>query len=246
MVDTYVINLDRSPQRWAAISLRLQQFPQLRVHRINAVDGQYLPEVPVRKSFVCPALSSGTLGCYLSHLSAWKTVRDSGAPYALILEDDVVLHESIFTEILTALCRPPIRTIWDICSFQLNHRGWPVPMAKLGEHQLCAYLTCITGAGAYLVNQKAVQSLIQHAYPIFMPVDHYYTKSHKLKLRFTGIEPRIAWQPSADSVIEAMGRERRRQLSGVRRVLFSAHRVWAELCQGCYAAFWSLPQYFKR
>ena len=98
---TWVIILDRATERLARISGQLQRLG-LPYARLPAVDAKALTpaqraalDEPAyhRKHGMTPVL--GELGCYLSHVEAMRRFVASDAPCALILEDDVMLHDSL-------------------------------------------------------------------------------------------------------------------------------------------------------
>lgn len=78
----FVINLDRSPDRWLSINKQLTKLG-INAERISAFDGNTLTHDEIKK--LTPKLyskwefpreiSSGEIGCYLSHLECWKKTR---------------------------------------------------------------------------------------------------------------------------------------------------------------------------
>jgi len=93
----YVINLDRSQQRWQRINAHLQGL-SLDAQRISAVDAAQYDSVFLskhysnflnKKSFFID-LKPAEIGCFLSHRKALTTFLNSSEKhYAVILEDDV-------------------------------------------------------------------------------------------------------------------------------------------------------------
>lgn len=86
----YYINL-------ADAEARRLQFEQrfdgcfLDLQRINAIDGRVLPANVVNMVTRSQHYSLlGTLGCFMSHVSAWEKIVSEDLEYALILEDDAV------------------------------------------------------------------------------------------------------------------------------------------------------------
>ena len=259
MLNTYIINLDRAPERLSCIMKQLNPYSEFLVHRVSGVDGKTenfssisLDHHRMHRYFG-QSLSAGTIGCYLSHVQAWEAIYHSKKPYALVLEDDVHFDPEVLLGIVkqlnilqTTFYTTKGEALWDICSFQLNHRGGALPVARLNDgYQLSTYLTCVTGAGAYLLTHHAAKNLLRHAFPVVFPVDHYYTKSHRLALRFLGVEPRIATQRNGISFIEQIGREKLKNLSPKKRFLCGAFRVTEEFRQGLYNFCWAYPLYRK-
>lgn len=92
-MDVFVINLDRSPERWHDLSTRAKAAGFQPV-RFAAIDGQDLPAADLARlralqSGSYPALGARELGCFLSHHALWQAHLASGKNWVLILEDDV-------------------------------------------------------------------------------------------------------------------------------------------------------------
>jgi len=79
----FLINLDSRPDRLTS-SLSYAQSQGFRFTRIPAINGA---ELKLNNSSI---LSPGAIGCYQSHLEAYKNLIKTGASHALILEDDLV------------------------------------------------------------------------------------------------------------------------------------------------------------
>ena len=93
-MQTYVINLARSPDRRAHIAAQLGK-AQVDYQIVAAVDGRELDLSDTR--LVDPAFARantarpGIVGCSLSHLEAYRRIIDDDLQSACVLEDDVVL-----------------------------------------------------------------------------------------------------------------------------------------------------------
>ena len=255
VINTYIINLDRATERWNKMMLQLVPFPEFCVHHIAGVEYEHSSQVEINAAasvhYFGQPLSAGTIGCYLGHVHAWDALYRSKQSYGLILEDDAAFDPRLLRSILeqlgafgTGSDKDSRFKNWDICSFQLNHRGMPLPLKRLEKgYRLCTYLASVTGAGAYVVTQRGVNALLSKAFPVVLPVDHYYTKSHRLKVRFVGIEPRIVHQRPGPSFIEEIGRERLSTLSTWARVRCATFRVKEEILQAFYNLRWASSVY---
>jgi len=104
--ELYVINLDRSKERWAKINDHLTRYGLL-AQRISAVDAQALPFEALQKHYNSEmnrddffiGLKLAEIGCFLSHRKALEAfLNNSQKPFAIILEDDVefVTHPKTF------------------------------------------------------------------------------------------------------------------------------------------------------
>jgi glycosyl transferase family 25 len=130
----------------------------------------------------------------------------SNAEFALIFEDDISFDHKILRSTVELLKDNP--SLWDVVTFEISHGGTPLTLKHLNEtkNNLSIYLTEISHTGAYLINRKAARKLLQKSLPIKMPIDHYFTRSWEFGLKFTGIEPRIAYQAYGDSNINGTKR----------------------------------------
>jgi glycosyl transferase, family 25 len=193
---TWVINLDRAPQRWAAISAQLQGLG-LPFQRLAAVDAQALTPHQLaqldaaayrRQHGMQPVL--GELGCYLSHVQVMQAFLASGADYALVLEDDVRLHAGL-PEVLAGLAQHPSR--WDMCKLSAVHSGTPQPfMALAPGHQLAVMLSRCTGSSAYALNRAAAQAYLhgpQPLLPMRLPYDHVFDQGWRFGLKVRLVTP---------------------------------------------------------
>jgi GR25 family glycosyltransferase involved in LPS biosynthesis len=94
-IPVYVVNLPEHEEQWLAIAEQLDPYHFLTPTRITAVNGVTLPDA------ACRALTrnkwsvdhKGTLGCFLSHVKIWEIIASDSSPYALIVEDDVILND---------------------------------------------------------------------------------------------------------------------------------------------------------
>ncbi|WP_299131776.1 glycosyltransferase family 25 protein [uncultured Amaricoccus sp.] len=92
----WVINLDRSPDRWAFSEAQGARLA-LDLTRVAAVDGQAIPDA--LHAELCPPGRRGVritkyeLACYLSHLTAWEALVATGASHGVVFEDDIQLAD---------------------------------------------------------------------------------------------------------------------------------------------------------
>ncbi|WHQ47011.1 MAG: glycosyltransferase family 25 protein [Candidatus Midichloria sp.] len=207
-VGIYLINLDRAQARLQKV-LPLIEFIGFPIIRISAVDGSKLSKDYINsvvdyksyKNFIGHEPEVGTVGCYLSHIRTWEEFLKSNYEYALIFEDDVSFEGTQVKNIISELLKKA--QLWDICSFELLHRGGPRKIAELTNNFcLVVYKYRVSHTGAYMINRKATLQLLKYSYKIKMPVDHFFTRNWELGLKFTGVEPRIVHQPLGDSYIK--------------------------------------------
>jgi glycosyl transferase family 25 len=191
-----VINLDRAPDRLARISARLAMLG-LPFTRLVAVDARALTpqqaaqlDEPTyrRRHGMTPV--PGELGCYLSHVAVMEAFLASPAQAALVLEDDVQLHDSL-PAVLQGLLQHPAR--WDMVKLSAVHRGTPQPVLEVAPgYQLAVMLSRVTGSSAYLINRRAAQAYLRQPgglLPMQLPYDHVYDQGWRFGLRVRLVTP---------------------------------------------------------
>jgi glycosyl transferase family 25 len=190
---TWVINLDRAPERLARISAQLQRL-QLDFERIPAVDARALSaeqraaldEAGYRRRHGMSPLG-GELGCYLSHVAAMDRFLQSSAEFALVLEDDVLLHDSL-PAVLKGLMAHPAR--WDMVKLSAVHSGTPVAVLALAPgHDLAVMLSRCTGSSAYIVNRRAARAYSRGLLPMRLPYDHVFDQGWHFGLKVRLVTP---------------------------------------------------------
>jgi glycosyl transferase family 25 len=242
-LQTWVINLDRAPERLARISAQLQTL-QLPYTRLAAVDARAL--TPAQKAALDePAFHRkhgmtpvpGELGCYLSHIEVMRAFLASEAQFALVLEDDVLLQPSL-PAVLHGLMQHPTR--WDVVKLSAVHRGTPQPYLQAAPgHQLAVMLSRCTAASAYLLNRRAAASYLRRPgglLPMQLPFDHVYDQGWRfgLKLRLVTPTP-CEHDEEVSSTIEATSATNRsRKFPWTRRLPTYAYRIGNELQRLAY------------
>lgn len=195
-LQTWVINLDRAPERLARVSAQLQHL-RLPFTRLSAVDARSLTpeqrgaldEAAYRRKHGMAPLA-GELGCYLSHVQAMQHFLASPAAFALVLEDDVLLHDSL-PAVLHGLMQHADR--WDVVKLSAVHSGTPQPVLEVAPgHQLAVMLSRCTGSSAYVMNRRAAQAYLQQPgglLPMSLPYDHVFDQGWRFGLKFRLVTP---------------------------------------------------------
>ncbi len=175
----FAINLERRPDRWQALTQRFQAAGLDRIARMPAVDGAGLSADLVARFGEAAAesidgspgchlsLTRPAIGCFLSHLSIWKTVANSGMAHALVLEDDASPSPAFNAERLGAALQylPAEGMIFPGCTV----------MGGLAERQAKQGLVRVyyfNGTFAYIVSAAACDYLLRNMLPMRMHVDH--------------------------------------------------------------------------
>ncbi|MBC2884632.1 glycosyltransferase family 25 protein [Ochrobactrum sp. CM-21-5] len=174
-IPVYVINLDRSRDRWEGLKASADRF-SLDVRRVEAVEGKLLTEAELgdfdeagfrrlHGKIAMPA----EIGCYFSHIRALEAIASAPEPFAVIVEDDVLF---------TPAFKPFVEKMTDI-------QGWDV--IKLINHRTAAFRPflrvddmfsigrCLHGplgsSAAYMVTREGAARLLAAIRPMRVPYD---------------------------------------------------------------------------
>lgn len=248
-VQTWVINLDRAPERLARIGGQLQRLG-LPFTRLPAVDARDL--TPAQRAALdepayrhqhgmAPAL--GELGCYLSHVEAMRLFLASDAACALVLEDDVLLHDSL-PAVLRGLMQHAAR--WDVVKLSAVHSGTPVPYLQVARgHRLAVMLSRCTGASAYIVNRHAAQVYLQGLLPMSLPYDHVFDQGWRFGLKVRLVTPTPCGHDDQIASTIAAPPGASRKFHWVQRLPAHAYRLGNELRRLRYGLTEALREKFS-
>lgn len=167
-VRTFVINLDRRPDRWE----KFQKQPEptfLRYLRVSAVDGNALvPTEQLQQIFEGNDynMRAGMVGCAMSHIKLYIDLLNSKEDVFCILEDDIQFcndFQNQFIGLITQLAK----TDWDFC--YLGHHVWGESEFKLQNSPSLkiekrsakdALEKSIGGTGGYLITRTGAEKLL--------------------------------------------------------------------------------------
>lgn len=191
-----MINLERAPDRLARVSEQLQRLglpftrlPAVDARQLTAAQLACLDEPAFRRKHGMPPLL-GELGCYLSHVEVMRAFLVSPAQFALVLEDDVQLHDAL-PAVLQGLLKHPAR--WDVVKLSAVHRGTPQPVLEVAPgHQLAVMLSRVTGSSAYLMNRRAAEAYLQPTsglLPMSLPYDHAFDQGWRFGIKYRMVTP---------------------------------------------------------
>lgn len=207
---SYVINLDQDTHKLAHVTtvLERENIPFERLSGIYAktLSQEYLESVADKnafESFHGMPIKAGTIGCYLSHVEAWKKFLATSNEFAVIMEDDIEFRKEYHGQIKQLIENVmKNKDYWDILSFELSHEGMPLEVKKIDNvFSVKYYLTHVSHSGMYMINRKAAVALLSGALPMKLNLDHYLTRTWDMngKIRFAGIEPRVGYQKDFES-----------------------------------------------
>ncbi|WP_136658905.1 glycosyltransferase family 25 protein [Nitratireductor sp. XY-223] len=161
-MDTYLINLERSSDRLARMKSRFDRI-NVPFKRVPAIDGRLLDSSAVER-FLSKRRNRrwnyGEVGCFLSHLKAWRTFADSGDAHAAFFEDDAYLSSG-----LSGLLSSPDWIPGDADVVRLETTFWRTEIScektkVTNRHEIHELLALHHGAGAYILTQKAANFLL--------------------------------------------------------------------------------------
>ena len=172
LIDIFVINLDRRPDRLAHMTKQLEGYSWTRE---SAVDGKdfslkdlrgagWYPDMTWRDPLLKRHLTTTEIACFMSHYNCWKHIVDSGKP-GIIFEDDVELIRPLDLDRYADIMR----------RYDLLYLGYremsPSTTKSLGDLVIPSYpyllsSYCLTPAGAQALIDTHVRNLV-------IPVDEY-------------------------------------------------------------------------
>jgi GR25 family glycosyltransferase involved in LPS biosynthesis len=182
-IPTYVINMKERPDRWRLFLEELgPAAAALKLHRVAAQNGKLLDPLKDRRISTQTRLNIlrndrrthreiatlGAIGCSVSHGIAWRRFLASGAPWAIIMEDDA--RPDMDTLAAAAAAAPTLPTnhhIWLLGYYKPNLVYEPAP------HSPWSTAYQFTASHAYIISREAAKKLLEQLYPIESHVDHY-------------------------------------------------------------------------
>jgi glycosyl transferase family 25 len=222
-VPVYIINLDRSPDRFARVEESASR-SGIRIERVAAVEGAAL-DLALEPNVDAATFSrvngrpllAGEAGCYLSHIKAIEIFAESGAPMALICEDDVDFTPDTMT-FMQDLAQ--IKG-WDVVKlYSFRTHGF-----RAHEHTAHGFAIgrCVAGpvgsSAAYAISHDGVCRLLASLKPMIVPYDVALERGWHGQVRFFMTDRRaIALQPEQPSTITSDEGYRRGKYPFYRRI----------------------------
>ncbi len=174
-IKTYVINLDRNPERLEHMQAVLGDLG-LEYERIAGVDGKALSESEMAKAFNAKRsyiakrgyqLCAGEIGCALSHLSVYRKMVEGNIPLALVFEDDVKIESSFKNALAKTMGAVDVsrRQVVLFSCYRMKD-------AEVGFEGLkrVKSMACTDG---YLITLPAAKAVLEYNYPVIVPADDW-------------------------------------------------------------------------
>ena len=174
-IRAYVINLDGAAKRWSHVQ-KIFAEAGITFARVPAIDGKTLelePSIYSEAGYLSlhgRQTNPPEVGCYLSHVRAMRSFLDTDSELALICEDDISFGPELVT-VMTAILS--LRRFWNLLRLSGLSEGCPLKVQSLSpDASLCINLRRVKGAGAYLIDRKGAQTLVNSLLPMKLPFDH--------------------------------------------------------------------------
>jgi glycosyl transferase family 25 len=177
MPPVFVINLDKSKKRMARIAEQLNHL-DIPFERVSGVYGAGLTQKQLEIAYD-PELNSktyrrqlpcGEIGCYMSHIKAWKIIVERKLNCALILEDDIAIDEElkIFAKRLAASTES-----FDIVKFYCAKKNPRVIDSEpIGPNlRLCRFRKVLSGNQGQLISYDGAKKLLAKCSRFGRPAD---------------------------------------------------------------------------
>jgi glycosyl transferase, family 25 len=168
------INLDRDEHRRRLIHAELDRIG-LTATRVPAVErlavpadlAGYFAHVVQKRA---PLIEPGAIGCYASHLRAYKKIIAEQAAATLVLEDDAVLDDDLAEVIRHTLAMLPAD--WDMVHLGQLSRYAVKPLAALPNGRaLVRYSRIPSGTAGYLISLAGAKKMLDPEISRFWAID---------------------------------------------------------------------------
>lgn len=212
MNNIFIINLPRRPAKLKHVMSQLHQ-AGLNAFVVDAIDGDAftsqeeidelgastLPNYCGHKNTL-PHLTTGQLGCFMSHFTIWHYMVENNIPAALILEDDFDLQEN-FKERLGA-CLDEARGLdWNL--MYLGRSPTEGDIRCVTEHLAQPGYTLWTVG--YIFKLDAAKALVEaHVQKRLAPLDHYFSVAMGQGFRGHWNENAVEWSKYIPQVLRGL------------------------------------------
>ena len=215
MWPSYVINLAENTMRMdnSARQLTARSIP---FERIDAVNGWALSESEIGLAYDAAVnrrrakhpLLRPEIGCYLSHVTAWRRIVEGKSAGGFIFEDDFLATEDL-AEVLSRLCED--ERDWDMVKlFSLDQAPRTVTRRRLGpRHEVVVPFRVPACTMGYGLTREAARHLVKRAIPFFRPVDEDQKFFWETGLRVALVLPSPVQVGDQQAMTGTIGGERR-------------------------------------
>jgi len=219
-IPVFLINLDVSDERLRSASMQLDA-AGMPFQRVPAFDGRGLtidqfPDYDAKLAlhYLGRPMRGGEIGCYLSHLDCARRFLETGAPYGIVLEDDMQLAPGFsdgVRQVLDWLSAHP--TDWDLINIGANrHKIFTVLHSfdvggSRRDLTLAHYFPMTTTA--LIWSRRGAQAFVSEHRTIWAAVDSYFRWWQTRADRGLAVWPPLVTTTGAESEIADAGANRR-------------------------------------
>lgn len=186
---TFIINLDSSTDRRAAIAAQCQT-AGLHYEFVRAVNGKQLSdeELAQHTHALNYAFKPGEIGCALSHISIYKKIIREKIPQALILEDDALLTEELPAVLSSPALQLGPRDATLVLLSRVNKYVNNV-IAPVTKNASLYPVYSATTSHAYIINLEAAKRLVSLLYPVWVAADKWCLFEEYGAFRLLAVHP---------------------------------------------------------
>lgn len=222
-MQVFVINLDKNQDRCRHMTQQLERLG-IAFERLPAVYGQALSRKELRASFskfrsfcaIGKRLSIGAVGCALSHGKVYQQMIERKIPYALILEDDILIDETIHTQLDKVSKFIDVNKAQVVVLSALEFHGGETRGIFRNNRAICA--------DGYVITLEAAKTIYHANMPVVSEADAWY----RWYRRF-GLEVYNAWPACIRQDNGAFGTDintmNRWNVVGWQKLIYKAIRV---------------------
>ena len=207
---TFLINLDKSEKRLENSNKQLSNFNIL-FERISAVNVTQDRDKELRNYYdsklnyfkYYKSLTDGEIGCYLSHRKVWQKIVQENIEYALVLEDDFLLHKGLkdIDKLLKVIDQP-----WDLIKLgEIPNKRIKQRILEVGDLSLIKFRKTPHGTYAYLITIEGAKKMLKHSDPFSRPVDIDMQHIWEHKCKILGVLNNPFTHMDGESDLKAIG-----------------------------------------
>lgn len=205
------INLDSDVVRRQRMEAEFEKFG-IKAERLNAIRWTELSSAE-QAGYYSAALNAhqyhaklvnGEMGCYASHLKAWRKLLDSGNGFMAVLEDDVCLTES-FEPAINALIK--LDKAWDMVKL-IGRQKEKVRSRRtlIDGFEVVEYARVPSYTAGYLVSRAGAEKLLASRQPFGRPIDVDLRFWWENQLSILGVVPGVLQLDETSSLTTISGR----------------------------------------
>lgn len=177
---TYVLNLDRHPERLAEIGRQLNA-QNIDWQRFSAIDASSAPKKCLDQftdaTGPIPRMGAGARACTAGHFLIWKDFLSSGAQVAFILEDDARISSKFGAFMSESVSLADELDILNFNCQAKRHKEKRLLVARRSAYQLKLFtaerlLGLHFGTAGYMITRKTALHLIEDIARTNIPIDH--------------------------------------------------------------------------